>query len=195
MILARIKQVFLSNAGFVVLLQGEDDERSLPIFIGAAEAQAIAIWMNKVDVPRPLTHDLLRHVLEFLECHLLRIEVCDLKDRTFYARLVLARNGTELTVDSRPSDAIALALRCEAPIYVAEKVMNEAGRLFEDDEQFTKEQAETAEKKGSGQQLDKLTPLQALQKDLDKAVAEERYEDAAKFRDEIERLENTHSEN
>jgi len=84
----RVEQLFLSNMGFAVLLKGEDD-RALPIMIGAAEAQAIALCINRVEVPRPLTHDLFKNVLDQLDCRLVRMEVCDLKDGTFFARLIL----------------------------------------------------------------------------------------------------------
>lgn len=190
--------MFLSNIGFVILLASDEDERVLPIFIGAAEAQSIAIWMNKIDVPRPLTHDLLKNALDFLECRLLRIEVWNLEDGTFFARLVLNRDGTDMTIDSRPSDAIALALRCDAPIYVAKNVMNEAGRIFEEDEEPGKTKTEASSSSGSFKDNEKkvqLTPVEALTHRLEEAVAEERYEDAAKLRDEINRLNSTNTEN
>ena len=148
MIPTKVEQLFLSNMGFVVLLKGADDERSLPIFIGTAEAQAIALRINNVNVPRPLTHDLLKNVLDYLECRLLRIEVCDLKEGTFYARLILGRDGMEMPIDSRPSDAIALALRFEAPILVEPRVMQEAGRVFDEAElQPPKQKPGEAQKK------------------------------------------------
>lgn len=189
MLAVKIDQLFLSNMGFVVLLKEEDGNRSLPIFIGAAEAQSIAIIMNEIQVPRPLTHDLLKNTLGMLECRLKKVEVCDIKEGTFYARLVLDRGAGEITMDSRPSDGIALALRCSAPIYVAESVMSEAGRVFDE-----------SEVSGSGRRGDKdggskkLSPLETLKKELGVAVEEERYEDAAKLRDEIKRVEkNTHN--
>jgi uncharacterized protein len=194
MILAKVKQLFLSNIGFVVLLASDRDERVLPIFIGAAEAQSIAIWINKISVPRPLTHDLLKNTLDFLECRLIRIEVWNLEDGTFFARLVLSRDGTEMMIDARPSDAIALALRCEAPIYVATKVMDEAGRIFDEEEETGKKAAETPSVKPPEKKV-KLTPLEALQQRLDEAVAQERYEDAARLRDEINRLKDVNTKN
>ena len=203
MIPVKVDQIFLSNVGFVVLLKGTDDERALPIFIGAAEAQAIAIHMNNVEVPRPLTHDLLKNTLDFLECRLQRVEVCDIRDSTFYATLVLERDGNEMRMDSRPSDAIALALRCDAPIYVYKKVMTEAGRVFSESELGGGKPDAVAEagaavpepgKKGDDVQ-EKLSHLEALKKDLEKAVEEERYEDAARLRDEIKRLKQTHTHN
>ena len=205
MIAVKVDQIFLSNVGFVVPLKGTEDERSLPIFIGAAEAQAIAIHMNNVEVPRPLTHDLLKNTLDFLECRLMRIEVCDIRDSTFYATLILDRDGMEMRMDSRPSDAIALALRCDAPIYVYKKVMQEAGRVFTESE-LGGEKAEavmdakpeseaSSAKKADKDKEEKLSHLEALKKDLEKAVEDERYEDAARLRDEIKRLKQTHTHN
>jgi uncharacterized protein len=184
MIAVKVEQLFLSNMGFVVLLRGESDARSLPIFIGAAEAQAIAIQINGVDMPRPLTHDLLKNLLDFLECRLVRVEVCDLKNDTFFARLIMERDGETMTMDSRPSDAIALALRFQAPVFVAREVMERAGRVFD---KQTGAEAEDTSVKPHGKKT--RTPLDLLKLKLDKAVEEERYEDAARFRDEIKRLE------
>jgi len=191
MIPVKIDQLFLSNMGFVVLLKGNKDERALPIFIGAAEAQAIALRMNKIEVPRPLTHDLMKQILDFLECRLKRIEICDLKEGTFYARLVLERDGSEMTMDSRPSDSIALALRFGAPIYVDEKVMEEAGRIFTDADMSTgADDAKPQEKAPKG-----LTPLETLKRELEQVIQQERYEDAAKLRDEIRRIESESNSN
>lgn len=198
MILAKVKQLFLSNIGFVVLLANDKDERVLPIFIGAAEAQSIAIWINKVSVPRPLTHDLLKNTLDFLECRLLRIEVWNLEDGTFFARLVLSKDGNEVTLDSRPSDAIALALRCDAPMYVASKVMDEAGRVFDEDERSAAKPPENAGGSPAAVKQKKhpaLTPIDALRKRLDEAIRDERYEDAAGLRDEIDRLKDENTKN
>ncbi|MBN2301412.1 MAG: bifunctional nuclease family protein [Lentisphaerae bacterium] len=204
MIPVKVDQIFLSKLGFVVLLKGANDERSLPIFIGAAEAQAIAIVLEGAHVQRPLTHDLLKQVLDCLECRLKKVEVCKLEDSTFYARLILERDGMETEMDCRPSDAIALALRCSAPIYVARQVMDEAGKVIEtlnmdQKEQKQKDEQEmpevTSEAKQTASSQKELSPIEVLRRDLEKAVKDERYEDAAKFRDEIERLKRTHTKN
>ena len=190
MISVKVDQLFLSNMGFVVLLKGGEDERSLPIFIGAAEAQAIAIQINKVEMPRPLTHDLFKNILDLLECRLMKIEVCDLKNDTFYARLILEKDGQEMRVDSRPSDAIALALRFQAPIFVEDGVMTKAGRIIEPHSQNEGEEAEdelSAHPKPAPRK--KLTPLEILKKKLEKAIKGERYEDAAQLRDQIKEME------
>ncbi len=190
MIPVKFDKLLFSNMGFVILLKGEEDDRTLPIFIGTVEAQAIALYISNVKMPRPLTHDLMKNVLEYLEWGLKRIEVCDIRKGTFIARLILMRNGTEIEIDSRPSDAIALALRFAAPIYVDEKVMDEAGRVFTGAEADLIDNFTQKDKKNK-----ELTHLEILKKDLDKAVEEERYEDAARIRDEIKRFENSHKEN
>lgn len=191
MIAVTVDQLFLSNLGFVVLLKSRDEDRAVPIFIGAAEAQAIAIQINKVEVPRPLTHDLLKNVFDFLECRVKRIEVCDLKEGTFFARLVVERDGHEEQLDCRPSDAIALALRVSAPIFVAETVMAEAGR----DIQVGEEEQVVPGGEGEKQPKRDLTPQELLERKLQAAVKDERYEEAARLRDEINSLKNTHTSN
>jgi len=190
MIHVQIDQLLLSNVGFVVMLRKPGEERVLPIFIGAAEAQAIALHVNKVQVPRPLTHDLLKNVLDFLECRLKHIEVCELREGTFYAKLVLDRDGTVMEVDSRPSDAIALALRCGAPIYVDEKVMEEAGRVMTDTEP-----GKSAPAKTPSPPHREAAPAELLKKKLADLIHQEKYEEAAKVRDEIRRLEEKHARN
>lgn len=113
----------------IIILRDEDDKRSLPIWIGIYEANAIALELEKIETPRPMTHDLIKNILETIEARVLKVMVTDLKENTFYAVLHLQAGGTEYTVDSRPSDAIALALRVGAPIYVDEDVVRKAKTL------------------------------------------------------------------
>jgi uncharacterized protein len=113
----------------IIILRDEDDKRSLPIWIGIYEANAIALELEKIETPRPMTHDLIKNILETIEARVLKVMVTDLKENTFYAVLHLQAGGTEYTVDSRPSDAIALALRVGAPIYVEEDVVRKAKTL------------------------------------------------------------------
>jgi uncharacterized protein len=110
----------------IIILKDVEGNRALPIWIGANEANAIAMEMERITTPRPMTHDLIRNILEGLKAKVARIVVNDLRDNTFYAVIFLTANGTEVAIDSRPSDAIALALRVKAPIFVAEKVIREA---------------------------------------------------------------------
>ncbi len=184
MIHVEVANTFLVNMGkeFVILLKGEQDDRTLPISIGQLEAQSIAIQLNQIPFPRPLTHDLFKNLLELLDCKFVRTEICDLADETFYARLVLERDGKKMEMDSRPSDAIALALRFSAPIYVEEKVMDEAGVILPEESSLEEQPQEKLE-----EEIADLTPLEALQRQLKRAIEEERYEDAAALRDEIEK--------
>ena len=116
------------NTTVVVLLDAER-ERVLPIWIGPMEGNAIAIGMEKVNTPRPMTHDLMKNLLDEFKVEVIKVVVSDLKDDTFYAVIHLIADGKELKIDSRPSDAIALAVRMEAPIYCSEKVMETAADL------------------------------------------------------------------
>lgn len=124
-------RVSLMNYQRVVILKEKSAERYLPIWIGPAEADAIAMKLHDVTVPRPLTHDLLRSVITALGASVNSIIVCDLKDDTFYARITLDVDGKQMEIDSRPSDAIALAVRVKAPIYAEEAVMDKAGVLLD----------------------------------------------------------------
>ena len=120
-------RVSLMNYQRVVILRQKDSDRYLPIWIGSSEADAIALKLQDVSVPRPLTHDLLGSVISTLGATINRIVVSDLSKDTFYAKIVLKHNGTTMEVDSRPSDAIALAVRSQAPIYVEDSVLEAAG--------------------------------------------------------------------
>ncbi len=111
----------------VVILKDIDEERYLPIWIGPFEAEAITLELKQVELARPLTHDLLKSVITKMGGKVSHVLVDDLRDDTFYARIVLDNNGHRLEVDSRPSDAIALAVRTNAPIFVADSVMEQAG--------------------------------------------------------------------
>jgi uncharacterized protein len=110
----------------IIILRDDEDKRSLPIWIGIPEANAIALELEKIAPPRPLTHDLIKNILETIDAQVVKVVVTDLRDNTFYAVLHLKAGGTEYSVDSRPSDAIALALRVGAPIYVDEDVFPKA---------------------------------------------------------------------
>jgi bifunctional DNase/RNase len=110
----------------VVVLKEEDEERYLPIWIGPFEADAITIGLQNVEMTRPLTHDLLKAVIDHMDASVSHIQVNDLKNDTFYAQIVVEQNGRKLEIDSRPSDAIALAVRVGVPIYVAVDVMDRA---------------------------------------------------------------------
>ncbi len=125
----------------IVLLRERDGERFLPIWIGAAEAAAIALALQGVVTPRPMTHDLMKNILEEMAVQVQRIVITELRDGTFYAVINMQRNGTSYEVSSRPSDAIALAVRLQCPIFASEEVLAEASILIpsgEDEEEVEK---------------------------------------------------------
>jgi uncharacterized protein len=119
----------------VVILRDRDDGLFLPIWVGIFEANAIALEMERIATPRPMTHDLLKNVLVELGYRVERVVITELKDNTFYARIHLSREGASFNVDSRPSDAIALALRSQAEIYVEEEVLEKSRTLRSEGDQ------------------------------------------------------------
>ncbi len=110
----------------IVILRDKDGAKTLPIWVGMFEANAIALQIENISTPRPMTHDLLRNVIHDLKASVQKIVVCDLQDSTFYALIYLTLNGEIVAIDARPSDAIALALRTRAPIFVEEAVIDNA---------------------------------------------------------------------
>jgi bifunctional DNase/RNase len=178
-----------SGGAYALILNEIDGKRRLPIIIGSFEAQAIALEMEHIQPPRPMTHDLIKAVIEGLNAWVKQVVINDLKDGTFYAQVVCENEGSEVALDARPSDAIAIAVRFNAPIYVNEPVLQEAGILAEEQE----EASDTTESSPSYASVDTPAadvsdPLVTLQRQLDNAIAEENYETAARLRDEIQRL-------
>lgn len=132
-------RVSLVNYQRVVILKERYADRYLPIWIGSNEADAIAIRLQNISVARPLTHDLLKSTLDQLGAQITQIAVTDLNEDVFYARIIISIDGREVEVDSRPSDAIALAVRADAPIFVAESVLDRAGVLPDQEKDEAKE--------------------------------------------------------
>jgi bifunctional DNase/RNase len=171
-----------SSGGAYALVLGESEGgRRLPIIIGAFEAQAIALELEKIQPPRPMTHDLLRDLLEIVGSDVVAVVISELRDGTFFAKIRFAYNGEERELDSRPSDAVALAVRVDAPIYVAHDVLAEAGLPSDEEQESAPVEAE--ETSDEPQSL-----LERMESMLEKAVADENYEKAAKLRDEIIKL-------
>ncbi len=176
---AEIWTVARTDKGNAVLVKPLESERAVPIFIGQLEAQSILIGLGKVPMPRPLTHDLFLSVLEQLATKIERVEITDLKDGTFYAQIKMVHDGNELSVDSRPSDALGLAARLHCPVLISDTVVEEAGieinLITEDETQVISEPAEESERT-------------KLEDALAKAVEEEDYEEAARIRDRLNQL-------
>jgi len=189
--------------GNAVLVRPLGLEVAVPIFIAPLEAQSILIGLGNVKMPRPLTHDLFLSVLESLEASINRVEIISLKEGTFFAKLVLDASGSEIAIDARPSDCLALAVRVKCPIYIDESVVDEAGisvKMVEErrgdirqEESATPPGGEVpaqAEMPGSAG-LMHSAELAALKKKLESALEEENYEEAARLRDRIRELESS----
>jgi len=163
-------RVSLMNYQRVVILKEKDSDRYLPIWIGPAEADAIAVRLQEVAVARPLTHDLLRSVIDSLGANVEYVVVNELSNDTFFARIMLQIDGRSMEIDSRPSDAIALAVRAQVPIFADESVLEKAGvRLDEEGQGLEALTGEAVEgpKEASPEELEKLSPFRDVIEGLD----------------------------
>ena len=187
--LVEVKRIsyYPPSKGYAVLLQEKDSDRSLPIIVGSSEAQAIALYLEGVDMPRPMTHDLLINVLENLEGEINRVTIAKISKGTFFAEIEVSNPQIgEMIIDARPSDAIAIALRTLSPIYVSDEVMGAAGI---DNLTSGSEVAEHVTSEELTKEASEETVLENLNEALEKAVSEEEYEVAARLRDRIKQLE------
>lgn len=130
-------RVSLMSQNRIVVLREEGGERFIPIWIGPYEAEAITLQLQGVDVPRPMTHDLLKNVIEKLRAEVMHVVISGLEKNTYFARIVLDLDGDTVEVDSRPSDALALAVRASSPIFIADEVMHQAGMQPEEEVSLT----------------------------------------------------------
>lgn len=178
-----------TQSGAYALVLGESTgNRRLPIIIGGFEAQAIAIELEKMTPSRPLTHDLFKNFADEFDIHVQEVIIYNLVEGIFFAKLICEKDGKEVEIDSRTSDAIALAVRFECNIYTYEFVLGSAGIILDDDE------GEESEFSEDEVDLDELTKdpvetysLEDLEKKMQEAIENEDYEQASKIRDEIKR--------
>lgn len=176
---------------YAVVLGEQDGTRRLPIVIGGFEAQAIAVAMERMTPNRPLTHDLFKNALEIFNVDLKEIIINNLLDGIFYARLICNKDGEVIEIDSRTSDALAMAVRFDCPIYTYEFILDAAGVVLEDGEEDLQESSPSSPSspKQQATKQESLSNLSVddLTKRLDAVLANEDYEKAAKIRDEINR--------
>jgi len=187
--LVEVKRIsyYPPSKGYAVLLEEKGGNRSLPIIVGTSEAQAIALYLEGVNMPRPMTHDLLVNVLDNMDGEISRILIAKFNNGTFFAEIeVFSPHCGETIIDSRPSDAIAIALRTLKPIYISDEVMESAGV-----ENYNKESevAEAVTSENLSYEISEEMVLENLNEALEKAVLEEEYEVAARLRDRIRQLE------
>ena len=184
---------------YAVVLGEQEGSRRLPIVIGGFEAQAIAVAMERMSPNRPLTHDLFKNTLEIFDVELKEVVINNLLDGIFYARLICMKEGKELEIDSRTSDALAMAVRFNCPIYTYEFILDAAGVILEEPEgeEASEEAGDEAPKKtrrkkkkaitGSGTTSLSSHSIEELEMMLKEVLGEEDYEEAAKIRDEIQK--------
>ncbi|ASJ20492.1 bifunctional nuclease domain-containing protein [Brachyspira hampsonii] len=218
MVEAKILNLAITDKGFVVILKPEKSDKVVPISIAYLEAQSIMSSLIGYKIERPLTHDIIYNIFQNCNIRLINVIIDNVHTDTFFAKLVIEHNDKNIFIDSRPSDAIALSLKSKAPIFIEEHVIEKAGILLEENDNLMKvkegipftyqkfERDELREKNGENifvkkepeeinntdnQQLNTKSNKknkEELQKLLDQAVKEERYEDAAKYRDELDNL-------
>lgn len=178
-----------AQSGSFALVLGEiNGNRRLPIIIGMFEAQAIAIEIEKIKPNRPLTHDLFKELALKTNMEVKEVHITDLKEGVFYSKIIVKTIlGDEIELDSRPSDAIAISLRFEAPIYTVESVMSEAGIILGDDAEGDDSMLESdvVEKNQPTKESLSDVPIDELKQQLNEAIEQEDYERAAKLRDEL----------
>jgi len=178
-----------NNGAYALILHELGGKRKLPIIIGSFEAQAIALKLENIKAPRPFTHDLVRNIIDTFGITVTEVIIDELKNETFYAKIVCEMSGMVQEIDARPSDAIAIAVRCDAPIFVSDDVMQEAGIVDErHSEQAGFVGADRRQETQSRNSI--MSKLEELNEKLSEAISKEDYERAARIRDEITRLKN-----
>lgn len=185
---AEIWTVARTDKGNAVLVKPVGSDRAVPIFIGQLEAQSILFGLASVPVPRPMTHDLFISVLEKSNMSIERVEITDLKDRTFYSRLIIKQGLKRIVIDSRPSDSLGIASRVHCPVYIAESIVDEAGvavNLITDEDTQFESVEHVAPDESTGDDSAERT---RLEEELQRAVEEENYEEAARIRDRMKEL-------
>lgn len=176
---AEIWTVARTDKGNAVLVKPLGSERAVPIFIGQLEAQSILIGLGNVPMPRPLTHDLFISMMDKINVSVERVEITDLKDGTFYARMLMKQGMKKLSIDSRPSDALGIAARIRCPLYISEAIVDEAGVAIN---LITEE--ETEQTPPDEKEMERTR----LEEELQKAIDDENYEEAARIRDQMKEL-------
>ena len=179
----RVFDISLTKSGFVLFLSANEKGPILPVVIGISEAQSITMAINNIEAERPLSHDLFKTIMNTFQSSVIKVIINKFEDGTFFAEMYLSTNDGVQIYDSRPSDAIALAIRYSAPIYVSEHIMHEAGVKppIDNSERYTK--IDHAE-------LDSMpvSEMTLLERRLQTAVEDEKYEEAALIRDKLNQL-------
>lgn len=179
-----------TNGAYALILYEVEGKRKLPIIIGGFEAQAIALKLENIKPPRPFTHDLFKQIADAFSLHVNEVYIDELHNETFYAKVICEMGGEVHEIDARPSDAIAIAVRFNAPIFVSEEIMNEAGIVEEQqkEEDSAAEPEEEIVEKPIHETLRDDSLVDDLNRRLEDAINREDYEEAARLRDELSRI-------
>lgn len=175
------------SGAYALILVEENGERRIPIIIGGFEAQAIVIKLENLDPPRPLTHDLFRSFAAEFNISIIEVMIYKLEEGVFYSRLLCTNGEKELSIDSRTSDAVALALRFACPIYITEEILEKAGITITPTEPDSSAEADTDNRFETGNSRFETYSDEELYKMIDEAVKTEDYERAASIRDELDK--------
>ena len=176
------------TGAYALVLAEENGDRRIPIIIGPVEAQSIAIQLEGLHPPRPLTHDLFKNMAQAFQIELIEVIIYKLEEGIFFSELICEQNGTHIAIDSRTSDAVALALRFKCPIYTTEEILSKAGIVIEVTENFEEDNLpEEPVQEDDRKNKYELYSLKELEQMLQDAIQDEKYEVASEIRDEISR--------
>ncbi|MGF7140143.1 bifunctional nuclease family protein [Roseimarinus sediminis] len=173
------------TGAYALVLAEENGDRRIPIIIGPVEAQSIAIQLEGLHPPRPLTHDLFKNIAQAFNIDLVEIIIYKLEEGIFYSELICEQNGSRIAVDSRTSDAVALALRFKCPIYTSEEILSKAGIVIEVNDSV--DEREDDDDMFSPEDQYNTSSIEELEQQLKDAIQDENYERASELRDEIHR--------
>jgi len=176
------------TGAYALVLAEENGDRRIPIIIGPVEAQSIAIQLEGLHPPRPLTHDLFKNMAQAFQIDLIEVIIYKLEEGIFFSELICEQNGTHIAIDSRTSDAVALALRFKCPIFTSEEILSKAGIVIEVTENFEEDAvSDDIELEDSQKDKYELFSQKELERLLQEAIHDEKYEVASEIRDEISR--------
>ncbi len=175
------------TGAYALVLSEDNGDRRIPIIIGPVEAQSIAIQLEGLHPPRPLTHDLFKNISQAFQIELIEVIIYKLEEGIFFSELVCEQNGTRIAIDSRTSDAVALALRFKCPIFSTEEILSKAGIVIDVTEEYEDNSDSDKEMPDSRKNKYELYSVEELEQLLHDAIREEKYEAASEIRDEISR--------
>lgn len=185
---AEVWTIARTDKGNAVLVRPLEGTLAVPIFIGSLEAQNILLGMGDMEIPRPLTHDLMLSLINTLGAEVIQVEIHSIKDGTFFSNIILLKEGRQTPVDARPSDALALAVRVGCPVYIDEAIVEEVGIPVSSVRSSEGEEPPPLRMPAHEHEAPQKSEKDRLEEALERSVAEENYEEAARIRDKLKNL-------